>query len=960
MTKAVLLLPLALAFSATGGLGGAERPPAQTASEGSIPERAMDSPEPGTREAIAAATTEPRFVSPWVADLPSSSTVPSPTKFLGHIAGAPGELTRTDKIYGYYRALAAATPRVKVDVIGRTEEGRDILLVIVGDEGALAELDQRRADMAALADPRRTDEAAMERIVTHPRMKPFYMLHGGLHSTETGSPEMLMELTYRLAVSNAPLPRLIRDRLVVLINPVAEPDGRDRTVDWFYRHLKGKTEYPSLPPISPPFWGKYVFHDNNRDGVQRKLALTRATQDTFLKWLPVVVHDLHESIPLLSIWTGTGPYNVNVDPITMTEWHAIAFHEVTTMTAFGMPGVWTYGFGEGFAHFYADSVAINHNAVGRGYETFGNGTAETVERWLDPERNRFTGKPVTEADWYRVMPPPKRFRWSLRDNTNYMQTGVLAALQYAATSGPDMLRNFWRRGRNAVRRGETEKPYAVLVPEKQDDRRRLAAMVDLLRAHGIEVSRASEAFRVKEGGFPAGTYVVRMDQPYRGFALDLLLPQAYPADKAPYPAYDDVAWSLPLAMGVDTTVVADEAVRRVPVARLTERVAVRGAVAGSGPVYLLKDTGQESLLAARVRLAPFKIEAAERAFSAGGTDYPAGSWVIADQPGVRRALEDAAAELDLAVSSAPAAPSVARHALDLPRLAMLQAWVDTESPGWVRMILDDQKVPYTVIMDEDVRRGGLRERFDVIVYPNTYRGLKEIATGIDPKFAPLAFTKTPEFPTHGFPSSSPDITGGFTWKGLSNLDEFVRQGGVLVTLGGASTVPLDGGIARDVRRASVKDVYNPGSVLRARFRRPDHPLAYGYRETTTAFREERPLYAVRRNEEGRVVMQWGERVPRDDDDGEDEKDKDKDKDKAGKDALVVSGGVKGADEVEGKPAILDIPTGRGRVVAFDFDPIHRYQTLGSFRLVWNAILNWNDLPPTPPAGIKGADDPDFR
>jgi hypothetical protein len=914
-----------------------------------------DVPEAGTREAIAAATTEPRFLSPWVDDLPASSTVPSPTRFLGHIVGAPGELTGTPKIYAYYRALAAATPRVKVEVIGKTEEGRDILLIVVGDEEALADLDRRRADMAALADPRRTDEAAMEQIVSDPRTKPFYMLHGGIHSTETGSPEMLMELAYRLAVSGAPLPRLIRDRVVVLINPVAEPDGRDRAVEWFYRHLKGKNDYTSLPPISPPYWGKYVLHDDNRDGVQRKLALTRATQDTFLRWHPAVVHDLHESIPLLSIWTGTGPYNVNVDPITTTEWHAIAFHEVTTMTAFGMPGVWTYGFGEGFAHLYADSVAINHNALGRGYETFGNGTAETVERWLDPERNRYTGKAVTEPDWYRVMPPPKHLRWSLRDNTNYMQTGVLAALQYTALHGPDMLRNFWRRGRNALRKGETEKPYAVVVPEKQDDRRRLAAMLNLLRAHGIEVSRATRAFKVKEGAFPAGSYVVRMDQPYRGYALDLLLPQKYPADKAPYPAYDDVAWSLPVAMGVETTVVEDDSVRRVPVAAVTDPVAYRGAVVGRGPVYLAKDTGQESLLAARVRLARFKVEAANEPFASGGEDYPAGSWVMADQPGLRGALEDAAAELDLTVSSAPSVPAVPRHGLDLPRLAVLQSWIDTQAPGWVRMIFDEEKVPYTLIMDEDVRRGGLRERFDVILYPDTNRSLKEIATGIDPKFSPLPYTKTPEFPSHGSPSSSPDITGGWTCRGLESLDEFVREGGTLVTLGSASTVPFDGGIARDMRRATVKNVYNPGSELRARFRRPRHPIAYGYREKTVAFREERPLYAVRRHEEGRVVMQWGDRIPADDDEKEE-----KDKAEKEKKELIVSGGVKGADEIEGKPAILDIPTGRGRVVAFDFDPIHRYQTLGSFRLVWNAILNWNVMPPMPAPGARGADDPDDR
>jgi hypothetical protein len=901
----------------------------------------MDTPEPGTRAAIAAATTEPRFLSPWVADLPQSATVPSPTAYLGHIVGAPGELTRSEKIYGYYRALAAASPRVKVETIGKSEEGRDILLVVVGDEKSLTELDRIRTDMADLADPRRTDEAAMERIVA--RNKPLYMLHGGLHSTETGSPEMLMELAYRLVVSEAPLIRTIRDRVIVLINPVAEPDGRDRAVDWFYRHLKGKTDYDRLPPISPPYWGKYVRHDNNRDGIQRKLALTRATQDAFLRWHPAVVHDLHESIPLLSIWTGTGPYNVNLDPIILTEWHAIAFHEVTTLTGFGMPGVWTYGFGEGWAHIYADSVAINHNAIGRGYETFGNGTAETVERYLDPDDERYTGKAVTEADWYRTSPPPKKFKWSLRDNTNYMETGVLAALQYAAMNGEGMLRNFWRRGRNAVKKGDTEKPYAVAIPEKQDDPRRLAAMIDLLRAHGIEVSRANTAFKVKEGDYPAGTYLVRMDQPYRGYALDLLLPQKYPADKAPYEAYDDVAWSLPVSFGVATKPVEDEAVRRVETTPVAAPVPLRGRVDGDGPVFLVRDSGQEGLLQARVRLARFKVEAAEKAFHSEGVDYPRGSWVLAAQPGLRPALESVATELGLEVASAAAAPSVPRHALDLPRLAVLQTWSDTQSPGWVRMIFDDQKVPYTLIMDEDVRKGGLFERFDVILFPNTDQSLARIATGIDKRHRPLAFTKTAEFPSHGTPTSSPDITGGLTWHGIETLDDFVHKGGVLITLGGASKVPLDGGIARDVSHASVKGVYAPGSELRARFRRPDHPIAYGYGDEISAFREDRTLYAVRHSEEGRIVLQWGTELPRDDEEaGETQDDNEKKKE-----PLVMNGGIKGADELVGKPAILDIPIGRGRVVAFDFDPIHRYQTLSDFRLVWNTVLNWNDLPAPP-------------
>jgi hypothetical protein len=897
--------------------------------------------EPGTREAIAAATTEPRFLSPWVADLPDHPNVPSPSDFLGHIAGAPGELTRTEKIYGYYRALAAATQRVKVEVVGRTEEGREVLLVIVGDERALADLERLRGEMAALADPRRTNEAAMEAIVAGAR--PFYMLHGGLHSTETGSPEMLMELAYRLAVSQAPLVREIREGVVVLINPVAEPDGRDKAVDWFYRHLKGRTDCDELPPESPPYWGKYVFHDNNRDGVQRKLALTRATQDVFFKWHPVVVHDLHESIPLLSIWTGTGPYGTHLDPSVPNEWHALAFHQVATLTSFGMPGVWTWGFGEGWSQVFADSVAVNHNALNHGYETYGNGTAESCEVHLDPDSNRYTGRPVTEPDWYRTAPPPKAFRWSLRNNTNYMQTGVLAALQYAARNGREMLRSFWRRGRSALRKGETEKPFAVVIPEAQEDRRRLALLVNLLRAHGIEVGRATEAFKLQEGEFPAGSFVVRADQPYRSFALDLLLPQKFPMDKAPHPPYDDVAWALPVSLGLTARPVEDEAVRRVPTTLLSADVAYRGAVGSDGNVYLLKDTGQEALLTARVRLARFKVEAAEKPFSSGGVDYPAGSWILATQPGLRRALDAVAGDLALEFDAADAAPTVPRHALDLPRLALLQTWNDTQGAGWVRMIFDEEQVPYTLLMDEEVRRGGLRQRFDLILYPETGDDLKQIVHGMDARFGPLAYTKTAQFPSHGTPTSSLDVTGGLTWRGVGNLEEFVVQGGVLVTLGGASVLPLDGGIARGVRHARVKEVFTPGSELRARFRRPDHPLAYGYPVTTSAFREQRTVWAVRRHHEGRIVLQWGAELPKDDAGAEEETHEKK------KEGMVVSGGIKGEAELAGKPAILDLPVGKGRVLAFDFDPIHRYQTLSDFRLVWNAILNWNDLPPEPKA-----------
>ena len=613
---------------------------------------APDTPEPGSVEAIAKFTTEPRFSSPWVAYVPDSATVPSPTKFLGHIVGAPGELSRTAQIYAYFRALARATPRVRVETAGTSDEGREMLLVAIADEDGIRDLPRLKAAAAALADPRTTAPEAAETVIASAR--PFYYFNAGLHSSETGSPEMVMELAYRLAVSEQPFIKAIRSNVVVLINPVSEPDGRDRFVDWFYRYLKGKTDYDTLPPSSPPYWGRYVFHDNNRDTHQRALETTRAVQRVFHEYHPVALHDLHESIALLQTWNGTGPWNPNLDPIVVSEFFDMSFAEVRDLTAAGMPGVWTWAFGEGFGHHYTESVATNHNAIGRGYETFGNASAETMDRNL--RDRKYAGRPVTGSEWYRPLPPPQKFAWSLRNNTNYMQTGCLAILNYTANHAKDMLRAFYRKGYHSWQKGVKEKPYAIVIPDGQRDRRRVAEMVNLLRAQKIEVSRATADITVTEGTFPAGSYVVRLDQPYRNYAVDLLLPQTFPAD-AEHQPYDDISWALPVHYGVEAKRIDDERIRQAALEPVQADLEPTGQVTGTGAVYLLKDTGQEALLAARARLAPFTVNVAERAFTAGGIDYPAGSWIIPSQPNLAAALAGVARELALDFAAAPSVPA---------------------------------------------------------------------------------------------------------------------------------------------------------------------------------------------------------------------------------------------------------------------------------------------------------------
>jgi hypothetical protein len=899
-------------------------------------QNAPDTTEPGSVEAIARFTTDPQFVSPWVAYVPDADGVPSPSDYLGRIMGAAGELTRLEEAYGYLAALAKASPRVQMERIGRTEEGREIMLVAIADEAGIRNLAELKAATAALADPRTTDPERAEVIIADAR--PIYYINAGLHADETSSPEAVLELAYRLAVSEQPMIRRIRERVVVLINPVSNPDGRAKMADWFYRYLKGRTIYDELPRQSPPYWGRYVFVDANRDAHQQTQELTKAIYRMFWDYHPTVIHDLHESFALLQTWNGTGPYNPNLDPIVTSEFLEMSFHEVTRMTGLGMPGVWTWDFGDGYGHHYVDSVAMNHNAIGRGYETFGNATGETVERVL--EANQLT------REWFRPWPATSPVEWSMRDSVNYTETGLLAVLDYTAVNATEMLRDYYRKGYKSWRKGLTETPYAFVIRADQADRRRVAQMVDLLMLQGIEVARSLEAFTLDEVTFPEGTFVVRLDQPYRNYAVDLLLPQTFSFAEGQLP-YDDVSWALPVHYGVETVSVADRSIFDVPLAALTGDVSVVGSVTGNGPIFLLADTGQEALLEARYRLQGFAVEIAEQTFHIGSRDYPAGSWILPAQSGLDDALVPVARELALDFDSAPSVPDVPRHNAPAPRLGVWVPWADTDTIGWLRYTLDQRGVPYTYLRDEDVRAGGLRDRVDVILYGSVDLDLQGQIHGIVPTAGPMAFAATPEFPNLGQPAASNDITGGPGWAGLTALEIFVDRGGALVTLGNASALVLEGGLVRNVRRAYATGIRTPGVELKTHFLKPGHPLGYGYPGATSVFRFDYPVYDVPRRwlrmayctscldgpvDPRWVVLEWGA-APSNEETAAG----------TGAETMVVSGGVLGEAELDGRPAILAVPTGDGVVVAYNFNPMHRDLNRSDYRLLWNAILNWGYL-----------------
>jgi hypothetical protein len=687
--------------------------------------------------------------------------------------------------------------------------------------------------------------------------------------------------------------------------------------------------------------------DINRDAHQLVHETTKAVWRMFEEWHPQVVHDLHESVALLVSWNGTGPTNAHVDPLSYDERLELSFHEVQVLTAFGMPGVWSWNFGDDFAHLYLDSIATNHNSDGRGYETFGNGTAETLMQEAPPDE--------VSRDWYRPLPPPSgRFLWSARDNLNYMETGMLAALDDAAQEPQSLLQNFYLKGLHSWRRGLEQAPFAFVIPDGQGDPTRVAQLVARLLSQGIEVQRASEPLKLRGGTYPAGTYLVRLDQPYRDYAVDLLTAQDYPKDAGE--PYDDVSWALPAHYHLQAIPVADARVGNAAVVPLTQAPHISGQVSGTGPVFVLKDTGQEGLLEARFRLARFRVAIAEKPFTLDEAEYPAGSWILGPESGLAAAVQATAETLGLDFASAAAAPDVARHDAPVPRLGLWVPWADTDTIGWARYSLDQRRIPYAYVRDEDIRAGRLNAKYDVLLYGHVDLELAEQIQGIPRSWGPMPFRKTAATPAFGTPASSDDITGGIGWGGLAELQKFVDSGGLLITLGSGSMLPLEAGIVRGVRResggvprstqgggaaaaaaAQSAETRTPGAHVRVTFTRPDSPIAYGYDAHTWVFRQNFPIYSIPRRwlrmaycntcldgplDPSGVVLEWG--------------------DPSGA-PFVVSGQAWGEENLIGHPAILDLPAGRGRVVAFNFNPLHRDLNRGDQRMLWNAIINWRAL-----------------
>ena len=1026
MSRPLLVVSLLIVVASTAAAQTASARSSISSSDPSFSKPGRDPAQPIDEEytrKIREYTTEAFFLSPLVDYLPASSSVPTPKVVLGDIAGAPNKLPYSKEVYAYMRMLEKATPRVKVFSIGKTEEGREMIAVAVASESLMAKLDENRAKLAQLADPRtiQMNDALAERIAAS--AAPVYYVTGTIHSPEAGAPTALMELAYRLAVDESPYVRNIRNNLVTLITPIVEVDGRDRQVDIFNWHMKHPGEtWPSLV-----YWGKYVAHDNNRDAMAMTLQLTQNVANTYVAWKAQVLHDLHESVPYLYDNTiGDGPFNAWIDPLLTNEWQLVGWHNVQEMTRMGMPGVFAHGQFDTWSPGYLMFIAATHNGISRLYETFGNGgSAETLERTLSPSE--------TQRTWYRQNPPLPRVKWSLRNNNNYEQTGVLVSLNYFATNRRQFLENFYEKSKRSILKARTEGPAAYVLPANDPRPGAQSELLRVMQKQAVEISRATQEFTVqvprkrsavggggsgrdssaRERGdsaqtpdrtpqtpdrtpqtesrsFPAGSYIIRMDQPYSRIA-DALLDYQYwsPNDPQKTP-YDDTGWTFPEGFAVQAIRVMDAKVLDVPVERVSAGGEIKspGGVSGSGSVFLINHNADNALATLRYRLRAADFQAAEEPFDAAGRKFARGSFIVRNV--AQADLDRASKELGVSVFAVATAPSVKTHPARAARVAILHNWINTQTEGWWRLAFDQLQIPFEYISTQDVARTpNLNLKYDVILFPPAGGSVQQIISGLPMWRNPIPWKNTPETPNIGTWAQTDDMRPGLGWQGLANLEAFVRKGGVLVGVDNTADLAVQTGLVSGVSINTPARGKVVGSLLRSKIVDDASPIVYGVKDNLAVYSDAGESFNVSNNRggfrggrfggtaeratgrgtaddpdvsQGRVAMdprfeaprpatvQPWEMPPLTDDQlrnplniipptqrprvalrFSDQRE------------LLVSGLQDGGGDIAQRPVVVDVPVDQGHVVLFATNPLWRGETIGSYFLVFNTLLNWDNL-----------------
>lgn len=824
----------------------------------------------------------------------SLPTVPQPTERFGFRPGADRRLIRWDDLCAYFRDLAVSSDRVEYSTLGAVTGERDMILLTISSPENLHQLDEIKGIQQRLADqrPPLRDEEREELLR---RGKTICLTTCSIHPTEVGGTMMTPELVFRLATDQQPDTLAILDNVVLLLVPSLNPFGWDLVCDWYEETLDGPFEGSQPPRLYHPVAG----HDNNRDWFMHVLPETSLmVSQVHNVWHPHIVHDLHQMQPTgprYFVPPFIDPYDPNVDPEIQWQARALGTEMATELASAGKSGV-------------ATATIFDAYSPSRSYQHYHGGV-----RILSEAANARIASPITlrpdqlveargfnprQATSTHPVPWPGGI-WSLSDIVDYNHIAVKAVLNHAEKYRQRWIQNFATMQQRAL---EWTNPFAYVIPAvgTQSDPGSAAKLLALLQAGLVEIEETTTAFSTAALDFPAGTFVVRVAQPFGRYAKTLLEVQPYPASTSPgAKPYDITAHNLPLQMGVACHEISESFEYDATLAGPIERPA--GTVSGrqNDPTsYLISASSNASVLLANELLeAGGRVRRVADNSTVADPRTGTGAYVVDEIPSsvVREHVQRAGVN----ATSLPTSDRLMTVAQTAPRVGLYRSWRGNAiDAGWTEHILATHGFRPTEVRNRDLRRGNLHSRFDALIL--AHEPPEQIVNG----------NSTGEYP--------PKYAGGIGDVGAANLRHFAEQGGTVIALGAATSLIIEAlylPVTNALRGLSEEEFTSPGSMVRILID-PGHPVGWGFeREAVGMFVESSAFDIVPSDDESATVIA---RYPLSE--------------------PVVAGWMHGSQHLRGRAAVVEVEVGRGRAILIGIRPQFRAQARGTYRLLFNAIL----------------------
>lgn len=831
-------------------------------------------------------------------------SVPTPKERLGYDVGEDRKLAGWAEIADYFELLDELSDRVRTIEIGRSTKDNRFLMCIISSPDNLKRMEGYKKIQEKLSDARTiADDDEAQRLIE--RGRAVVAVTCSIHATEVGASQMSMLLAHELATSQSADVQTILDNVILLLLPCVNPDGLIDVKEW-YESTLGE----SYEGVMPPFlYQHYTGHDNNRDWFMFTQQETRLVlEHCFNAWRPHVALDMHQTRSngvRMMVPPFVDPMGPNVDAILNAESAMLGAAMAADLTAQGKAGV-------------SMNVVYDAYSPNRSYQQYHGGVRMLTEAAgvriatpvNVPERDLQTdrGETPSEVTWKHPL-PWKGGTWRLRDIVEYDFAAAMSCLTHSARLRDTLVRNFYKVGRNAIEQDSA--PHAFVIPTQQHDHSAAAEMVDALRMGMVEVHEVTDAFTADGQRFAAGSRVILSGQPYWRYAKTLLEQQKYPEvhthpGEPPKAPYDVTAHCLPIQMGVNTYTIRGRFAANL---RLLEKhepsmpasasgVERQGSGVGNqglaararGGVWVIPaESNASARVVNRLLSAGAKVSRAKEPMTIGGVSYGRGAFVTNDAASIQEASDRVDTGL---LRAAEGSPDVEWDAFGMPRIGLYKSYIASTEEGWTRYVLDEYEFAYDSLVDEEMREGGLAERYDAIMLP--HQQVWHIHRGHRESYYARRYS------------------GGLGERGADNLREFVERGGTLITWDGSARyairhleLPVRNVLA-DLKRS---DFYCPGSLL-AVLLDTGHPMAYGMPSLAAVMFYDGPAFDIRR---GRVVAKYPLRNP------------------------LFSGMLVGPEHLYNRTALASVPLGKGEVVLFGFRPHFRAQARGTYKLLFNAL-----------------------